>query len=183
MMIVVAILGILASLATVGFKRYLARARTTEAAAMLGEIAAKELIYFQEFGAYLPLRADGNITLPSPDEGAAAFYPLSPNDATFDSARLATSINDPTAWPAAWRGVGLRPKDPALYCTYMANAGMGGQAVPAGFGTGLVPVPGAPWFYALAACNLTGPAGFPGEVSVFGISSAMPTVRGFNDGF
>ena len=45
---------------------------------MLAEMNSKEQTYRMEFGTYLPLRADGNMTLPSPDEAASAFYPTSP---------------------------------------------------------------------------------------------------------
>ena len=63
-MIVVVILGILAALASVGYKRYIGRARVTEAVTLLSEMVSKEQLYFLEFGSYLPLRADG-IALPS----------------------------------------------------------------------------------------------------------------------
>ena len=33
-----------------------------------------------------------------------------------------------------------------------------------------------------AACNLNGPSGFPGNVTVLGISSTSPNLRTFNDG-
>jgi len=186
MLIVVAILGILAALAMVGYRRYVARARVTEAVAILSEIASKEQIYFLEFGGYLPLRTDGAV-IPSPDESADAFYPVSPSAAGFESARTATSIADPAGWPVAWRSIGLRPREPQLYCTYMANAGRAGDPAPAGatYGPGLLGPLGAtspPWFYAIAACNLNGPAGFPNNVTVLGISSNRSSLANFNDG-
>lgn len=187
LMIVVVILGILAALAIVGFRRYIGRARSSEAISMLAEMASKQQVYYGEFFAYLPLRADNNTVLPSPDEGAGAFYPTSPNAATFESSRTATSIANALVWPPAWRSVGLRPKDLYLYCTYLTNAGPGNAAVPAGLGFGvqMLGVLGAgspPWFYSLAACNLTGPSGFPAAVSIFGLTSNSPTLRTFNDG-
>ena len=187
MLIVVAILGILASLATVGFRRYIGRARSTEAVAVLSEMASKEQLYFMEFGAYLPLRADGSVALPSPDESSTAFYPMDPSNTTFESSRTATSISNPAAWPASWRAVGLRPRDSQLYCTYLLNAGSGGQAIPAGnsYGVAMMGAAGAtapPWFYALGACNLTGVSGFPSNVSVFALTSNSPTLRSYNDG-
>jgi prepilin-type N-terminal cleavage/methylation domain-containing protein len=187
LMIVVVIMGILASLALVGFRKYIARARSSEAVSILAEMASKEQVYFGEFFAFLPLRADNNTALPSPDEGNGAFYPVSPSAATFESARTANSIVNPALWPAAWRSVGLRPKDTVLYCTYLTNAGAGNAAVPAGltYGLGLLGVLGAgspAWFYSLAACNLTGVSGFPANVSIFGLSSNSPTLRSYNDG-
>ena len=58
LMIVVVILGVLAAIATIGYKRYVARARLSEADAMLAELAAKQQLYFMEMGAYVPARAD-----------------------------------------------------------------------------------------------------------------------------
>jgi Tfp pilus assembly protein PilE len=187
MMIVVVIMGILAGLAMVAFRRYVGRARTAEAVAMLAEMASKEQVYFLEFGSYLPLRSDNSVALPSPDETASAFYPISPNSATFESARTATSISNSALWPTAWRSVGLRPKQQQLFCTYLTNAGGAGQAVPAAatVGTTVMGTLGstAPaWFYSIAACNLTGASGFPANVTYFVVSSTSPSLKRYNDG-
>jgi prepilin-type N-terminal cleavage/methylation domain-containing protein len=185
LMIVVVILGILAALASVGYKRYLGRARITEAVTMLSEMSSKEQIYFLEFGSYLPLRADG-IALPSANENAAAFYPSDPGAASFESVRTSTSIADSTAWPSGWRSIGLRPRENQLFCTYMLNAGRPGDAAPAGTYAGpllgTLAATGPAWFYAIAACNLTGAAGFPNQVSVLGLSSNSASLQSFNDG-
>lgn len=184
LMIVVVIIAILAALGTVGFRRWIARARTTEAVAMLAEMNSKEQTYRMEFGTFLPLRADNNATLPSPNEPAAAFFPISPSSAAFESARTPVSVANSAAWPTSWKAIGVSPRDTSLYCTYMTNAGNAGDAVPAGatYGTALVAGVAAPWFYGLAACNLNGPAGYPAEVTVFGLSSTSPTLRAFNEG-
>lgn len=184
LMIVVVIIAILAALGTIGFRRWIGRARTTEAVAMLAEMNSKEQSYRMEFGTFLPLRADNNATLPSPDEPAGAFYPVSPSSASFESVRTSASVSNSALWPTSWRAVGVSPRDTALYCTYMTNAGNGGDAVPvaATFGTGLVTGTAAPWFYVLGACNMNGVSGYPNEVTVFGISSTSPTLRPFNEG-
>lgn len=184
LMIVVVIIGLLAALGGFGFRRWVAKARTTEAVAMLAEMNSKEQSYRMEFGTFLPLRADGNLTQPSPDEPATAFYPISPSAAAFESARTAVNVSNSAAWPAAWRTVGVSPRDTGLYCTYLSNAGGAGQAVPvaATFGTKLVGGTAAPWFYGLAACNLNGPSGYPTDVTVFGISNTSPALRAFNEG-
>jgi prepilin-type N-terminal cleavage/methylation domain-containing protein len=185
LMIVVVIIGILASLATLGFRRYIARARMTETASVLSEMVGKEQVYFLEFGRYLPLRADANLTQPSPDEAPAAFYPVDASSTTLESARTAVSITNPLAWPAAWRAVGLRPRDSYLYCTYLLNAGANGQAVPGNLGKSLVGPTSATspsWFYALAACNMVGNAGFPAEDTVVGVSSSSPSAATLVEG-
>ena len=181
---VVAIIGIIAAIGSVGYRRWIGRARLTEAVTMLGEMSSKEQTYRMEFGTYLPLRADGNAALPSPDETAPAFFPISPNSAAFESVRTSVSVANNALWPTSWRAAGVSPRDTALYCTYMTNAGNAGQAIPAGatFGAALVSGTAAPWFYGLAACNLNGAAGYPNEVTVLGLSSTSPTLRTFNEG-
>jgi Tfp pilus assembly protein PilE len=186
MLIVVAIIGILSSLATVGYRRYVGRARLTEGVTLIAEMASKQQIYFLEFGSYLPLRADG-FAIPSPNEDASGFYPISPAASTFESVRSATSIADPTGWPTAWRSVGLRPREQRLYCTYELNAGRAADSAPAGstYGPqllGTISSSSPPWFYALAACNLNGVAGWPADVTVMGMSSNASSLRTFNDG-
>ena len=154
LMIVVVIIGILAAVAGVGYKRYVARARLAEAHGMLAELSAKEQLYFMEAGVYLPARADDVILMPSSNENASAFFPTNPTAADFESARTAHAIG---AMPTAWARLGLKPQWPALYCTYLVNAGTGGadQAPPVGIGSQLWSSPPAvPWFYAVAACNL-----------------------------
>ena len=184
LMIVVAIIGIIAAIGSFGYHRWNGRARLTEAVTMLAEMNSKEQTYRMEFGTYLPLRADGNVTLPSPDEPAAAFYPISPGAAAFDSIHTPVSVANNALWPASWRAIGVSPRDTSLYCTYLTNAGNAAQAVPAGapFGAALVSGTAAPWFYGLAACNLNAPAGYPAESTVLGISSTSPTLRTFNEG-
>jgi prepilin-type N-terminal cleavage/methylation domain-containing protein len=185
LMIVVVIVLSLAALGVVAYRRWVANARKTEAVTMLSEMNSKENTYRMEMGTYLPLRADGNTAQPSPDEPAAAFYPSSPNAASFESARTAVSVANNALWPASWKTVGISPRDTSLYCTYMTNAGGAGQAVPAGatYGTALLGgAVAAPWFYSLAACNMNGPSGYPADVTVFGMSSNSPTLRAFNEG-
>ncbi len=190
LMIVVAIVSILSAIATVGYRKYVGRARIGEAVAMLAEMTSKEVIYYSEFASYLPLRLDNVITMPSADELATVFVPTSPASAQFDSAHTAWSIANPAAWPKCWRDVGLRPREKSLYCTYLTNAGGSGSGPPgagppATFGPALVPAAAAtnpPWFYSLAACGLTPPIGYPGSTMILGLSSNSPTLRIWNDG-
>src|SRR6185369_6319302 len=183
-MIVVVILGILAAIGTIGYRKWIARARSGEAVAMLAEMSSKEQSYKLEFATYLPLRADNKADLPSADEADSAFYPVAAASAAFDSARTPTSIADMTKWPQGWQAVGLRPRDTALYCTYLTNAGgVGSDTKNLNYGSILIGANvGAPWFYSLAACNLDTKTGYPGEVSIFAISSQSPSLRVFNEG-
>jgi prepilin-type N-terminal cleavage/methylation domain-containing protein len=184
LMIVVVIIGILAAIGTIGYRKWIGRARSGEAVAMLAEMNSKEQSYKMEFATYLPLRADNNAALPSPDESEAAFYPVAANSSTFDSTRTQTSIANTTLWPQGWQAVGLRPRDNGLYCTYLTNAGGPGSDTKAlKYGSVLIGTnTAAPWFYSLAACNLDPQTGYPDDVSIFALSSLSPLLRTFNEG-
>lgn len=185
LIVVVVIIGILATLATYGYGKWIGRARRSEAVALLAEMSAKEQVYLMEFGAYVPLRADNTNTI---NEVASAWYPIAPDNANFESKRTATSIANGALWPVRWRSVGLRPRTQQLYCTYILNAGPGnGAAIPAAatFGTRLLTAPGVtnrPWFYALAACNFSRTPGLPNNVHVMGVTADSPVLREWNEG-
>jgi len=188
LMIVVVILGILASIAVVGYNRYVGRARLSEANGMLAELSAKEQLYFMDVGAYVPARADDALAQPSSDESASAFIPISPTDATFESVRTAHTVPNPL--PSAWSRIGLRPRWKQLYCTYLVNAGGGGDALPSPIGATLWSAsPPVPWFYAIAACNLNSsddsggaPSGFPANATFFVLTNDSPALRTLNEG-
>ncbi len=181
MMIVVVLLSILAAIALVGFRKYIARARAGEAIGMLAEIAAKEQTYYMEFGTYTSLRASGA----TQDEAVTAFYPQDPTAAAFESSRQSFTLPAATSWPVGWQNVGLRPKAQELYCTYLANVGVSGTTAPGGYGLSMLGATAltAPWYYGLAACNLSGgQAANLAAVTVMGLTSISPSLRAFNDG-
>lgn len=186
LMIVVVILSILAAIATVSYRGWVGRARLSEASAVLAELSSREQIYFSEVGAFVPARADENLTLPSPNENSSAFAPADPSAADFDSVRTPTVI--PSAGVAGWRRLGARIRWNELYCTYLVNAGLANPATPAQtppgpIGSQLWPsAPAVPWFYAIAACNTRGPAGYPDNVTVLVTVSDSPGLRTINDG-
>jgi prepilin-type N-terminal cleavage/methylation domain-containing protein len=161
LMIVVVIIGILAAISIVGFRKYVARARLSEATAMLAEFAAKEQLYFLDNGQYIEAHNTGVAAYPSVNEAAAEFWPQSPASAnpTFDSARTPVAV---APLPASWRSLGIRPRWNQLFCTYMVNAGSPGSALPGTVGPTLwVGSPNVPWFYAMAVCNLGGVNDWP----------------------
>jgi prepilin-type N-terminal cleavage/methylation domain-containing protein len=188
LMITVVILGILAALATVGYRRYVAKARSSEAVAMLAEISSKEQLYFLEFAQYLPLVNSTSITPPAASgsavtETAAQFYPSDPSTSGFDSVRTATALG---TLPLSWTYAAIRPKDRVLYCTYFAGAGAAGSLPPAAgtIGAGLLgsaAIP-QPWYYVLGACNLNKTSSYPGGVSVFSLTYNSPTLSQINEG-
>jgi prepilin-type N-terminal cleavage/methylation domain-containing protein len=208
MMVVVVILGILAALASFGWRRYIARARTTEATWMLAEIATREELYKSEFAQYLPLRIDSHATFASGtvDETGSNFYPLDPSNASspFDSSRMAVPIGNggsgdcansaittaaaaAACFPRQWKQVGLKPRANNLYCVYSANAGTSGVTVGATVGAKVMGAAAQPvdWFYALGVCSQNNPnvgASWETGNTVFAISSKSSTVAALNDG-
>ena len=182
LMVVVVIIAILATMGTYGYGKWISKARRGEAVGILAEMSAKEMVYFSEFGAYLPLRVNNAVVDEAPDQ----FYPVSPNAAGFFSRNVSTSIANGALWPASWRSVGMRPRRSELFCTYMLNAGAANAVLPgtAIFGVRLLGAAAMPlpWFYAIAACNFDGVAGMPDNNLVMGVSHNSPVLREWNDG-
>jgi prepilin-type N-terminal cleavage/methylation domain-containing protein len=184
LMIVVVIIGILAAISVVGYRRYIARARLSEATAMLAEFAAKEQLYFLDNGAYIEAHKTTSASV-STNENASEFWPHDPT-VTWDSARVAFPVVDSGGnMPLSWRRLGVRPRWPQLFCTYLVNAGCGppsgttGCTAPSG-GVGATiwgSAPNTPWFYAVAACNLVGEATWPSGVTRLTLAHDMPAIR------
>ncbi len=138
LMIVIVIIGILAAIATVGYKRYVGRARLSEAHSMLAELSSKEQLYFMDAGAYVPVRvaSDGYAT-DNTNSDTTGYYPVtSLADPTFESVRTPHTVLG--TYPASWSRIGLRPRWKQLYCTYLVNAGGASQAhLPSAIGSTL----------------------------------------------
>ena len=181
LMIVVVIIGILAAISVVGYRKYIARARVSEATAMLAEFAAKEQLYFLDSGQYMEAHYNA-ANFPSTNENSSEFWPQDPN-VYWDSARTPISVYDSSGnLPTSWKKLGVRPRWGQLFCTYMANAGSPGAAAPANsVGSTLwTAAPNVPWFYILGVCNLVGQAGWPnssGNVTVLSLTHDSPAIR------
>lgn len=96
LMIVVAILGILAAVATVSFRRYALRAKASEAPGMLGIIRMRQESYRAEFSTFCDIESNNG-------SGAAlsAFHPSTLNS------RYGSDWY--TALPTRWTQLGVRP--------------------------------------------------------------------------
>lgn len=184
LLVVLAILALLGTIAAVFFRRQVLNERVEEATAMLSELASKQQAFRAGGGRYIPLRADGRVAMPSADEDPEAFYPLPADSPRLASARTPARVEDRSWWPTGWRTIGVVPRRDILYCTYLVNAGERGRPDPAlRFGSALVPKESdEPWFYALAVCNFEGAANYPDGVTVYGVSSQDGRVRTFNEG-
>jgi prepilin-type N-terminal cleavage/methylation domain-containing protein len=174
LMIVVVIIGILAAISVVSYRRYIARARMSEVTAMLAEFAAKEMLYYQDAGLFLEAHNAVAANAISVNENANEFFPTDPSN-YFDSVRTPTTLG---TLPTSWRLLGIRPRWPQLYCTYMVNTGAAGSAATGTIGATLwTSTPQVPWFYAMGACNLQGEAGWPNNVTVMTLTHDSPAIR------
>jgi prepilin-type N-terminal cleavage/methylation domain-containing protein len=173
LMVVVVIIGILAAISVVSYRRYIARARLSEPTAMLAEFSAKEQLYYLAAGQFIEAHRSSSGTA-STNENPGEFYPT---DAStyFDSARTPVAL---ATLPNSWLLLGIRPRWQALYCTYLASSGPAGSPPPGIIGPTLWPAtPNVPWFYALGACNLSGPSGWPSNVTVLALTHDSPALR------
>jgi len=162
LMIVVAIIAVLATIAGTAYRRYMDSGRTSEAMAMLGEIRAKEEAYRAEFNTYAGWSSDSELTsksLPAVDNTTCI------GGSTKEPCWKAIPTTPATAaspWPI-WAGLGISAGKAQLQCGYIVNAGSGTGAGGAGFpsnaiGQGLLGTTalGQVWWYAVAVCDNDG---------------------------
>jgi type II secretory pathway pseudopilin PulG len=144
-MIVVAIIGVLATAAVYMYTKVTRKAKSSEVPAMLAELRLREEQYHVENGVYLSTGISETDTWPAAPSGPDT----------------ATDIGTP---PDEWRSLRLNPDYTALYCAYVAIAGPGGDDTNIGAKAGdfgLVDAPATNWFYVLAKCDFDGnPATF-----------------------
>jgi len=113
LMIVVVIIGVLATLAIPTFTSYIYKARVTEATNFLGEIKQRQESYRNEFGQYCPVSGD--------DWG------------TWNPASIPGI--DPVGWSSTteWDQLGAAPDGPVRF-RYATVAGFPGDSPPSGTG-------------------------------------------------
>lgn len=159
LMIVVAILGVLATIAVFMFTRHANKAKSSEVASMFGELKLREQAFHLENEEYLATGVDDDDYFPSasaPGKTAQTFdlaaspAPPAPQDAKYPG--------------PAWQTLKMSPPKAELYCVYVAIAGAGGDgsnvgpkasAEPFNLG-GTLPIPAASWFYLMAECDFDG---------------------------
>lgn len=160
MMGVVAIVGVLATLAVYGVRKYLQSAKSSEAIQMIGSIKAAQEAYKAETFAYLDVTGGNTLT------GTTNFYPT------------ATPSNKAVGWGSVSSDQGKRfqmlgvQADAPVRFTYGCAAGNGSNAIPS-HGTSLTVANwptdsgGAPWYVVRAVGDLDG----DGTQSVFASAS------------
>ena len=108
LMIVVAIIGILAVVAIISFRKYLQKAKVSEAYTMLGDIKAKEEAYKAEFSQYC--NVSSSLT-------AGNRHPATAPKAN------GTKVSWTTGLPVAWQQLGVHP-DGDVWMGYVVHAGL-----------------------------------------------------------
>jgi type IV pilus assembly protein PilA len=139
LMAVVIIVGILAVVGLVGYRRFITSARTSEAIYMVGSIRSAQESYRAETLQYLPVSTSIATWYPNTNPVKSKSAWLNPSHADF----------------ANWRQLGVTSDGPVAY-GYATVAGAAGTAPPAlnlkeqpGFGT-----PAEPWYVIQAAADL-----------------------------
>jgi prepilin-type N-terminal cleavage/methylation domain-containing protein len=155
LMIVVAIIAVLATIAGTAYRKYMDSGRTAEAMAMLGEIRAKEEAYRAEFSVYSGWSAASEAatnSLPAVDNttciGGGTKEPC--------HKALPAAGSYTGSW-AYWKGMGINPGRNDLYCGYIVNYG-NNSTVTGTIGQGLLGTATitGPWWYAVAICDNDG---------------------------
>jgi prepilin-type N-terminal cleavage/methylation domain-containing protein len=173
LMIVVVIVAILGTLATIGVRKYILAAKTTEATKMIGAIKGAQEQHMTDFGEYLDVSKVNKL------DDYSTYYP-----ATAPLKREKMTWGGGTGDVAnAWRTLGVRVSEPVMYI-YGCAAG-GGNVIPAAPAvmswrrTDIPPIAnypttatGQPWYLIQAAGDLDG----DGTVGTWGSSSLAPEI-------
>jgi prepilin-type N-terminal cleavage/methylation domain-containing protein len=168
LMITVTIVGVLAAVAGVAYKKYSSRARTAEVMAMFAEFRAKEEAW----------KAENTTYLSSTSVGENDFYP-----ALLPSGEPRAKTVAPL--PALWTRLGINPARTQLYCGYVAVAGPANSFTSGAISAGAVgqrlfggTPPTRPWYYLRATCDNDGNAT---TNALFSTTMANQTVVQEND--
>jgi prepilin-type N-terminal cleavage/methylation domain-containing protein len=145
LMIVVAIIGILATIAVFMFTKHVAKARASEVPGMFAELKLREQQYHLENEVYLATGTNDTDFFPTGSPGSTA----RPFDITLNP---------------AWQALKLNPDKTLLYCVYVVRSGAGGDATNVGATAsgapfnlgGTLALPAINWFYLLASCDFDG---------------------------
>jgi prepilin-type N-terminal cleavage/methylation domain-containing protein len=160
LMIVVAIIGVLATVAAVSYRKYLDAARTTEAYGMLGEIRNREEAYRAEFSSYISSGATGNQSesslFPAVDSGTC--YGGSGSYSGKEPCPKAANAQTGATIPAGWGLLGINAGRNTLQCGYTAIANTANTAVSGTLGIGFLGTANqtTTWWYAIAVCDNDG---------------------------
>jgi prepilin-type N-terminal cleavage/methylation domain-containing protein len=142
LMIVVAIVGILATIGATAYQKWIRKSKTSgEVPLMLGQFQQREEAYLTENGAYLATGTSDSDYFPKPLTGGGRYT------------ACGTTANP---LPTAWQSLRIQTGQNGLYCGYVVINGAGGTA-PTGAGAALwSTTPTRNWFYVRAECDWNG---------------------------
>lgn len=157
MMIVVAIIGILSTLAVFAYQKVTGSTEVeTEIAAIFAELRVRQEEYHAEEGLYLSTGLTETDLFPP-----AA--PVGPGDAPIDISGLLSAVDGTGTTPAdQWVNLRMRPRKHQLRCAYVSIAGPGGGGAIGSMASGdfgMSAVPESNWYYLLARCDADGDSG------------------------
>lgn len=159
LMIVVAILGILAAVASVAYTNYIERAHNSEATGILSDIRLKQEAYRSAFHQYADLSGDGWVPARSD----------------------ASDWGDALSWPSdktTWNQLGVRP-DAGVTFSYKGAAGAPGSDDPSSPFNGLgIDVENDFWYAAMAKQDYDG----DGNFACFIVQSGVQIIKEFEEG-
>ena len=178
LMVVVLLIIILGTLATIGVRKYILAAKTTEATEMIGGIKRAQERHMSDTLEYLDVSGVNKL-----DDYSTYYH------ATVPLKRSKMAWGGGTGPVAnAWRELGIRTTNPVMYI-YGCAAG-GGTVIPATpaamswrrtdrppIGNYPTAATGQPWYLVQAAADLDG----DGTVGTWGASSFMPEIFHDND--
>lgn len=150
LMITVAVLGILVTVAVVAYTRNIRKARAGEVPEVFGKIHTAENTYYAEHGHYVAM---------CPTLGAGALYAdCAEGDywpATLPGSGAAMDASSP---PARWSMLKINLGRGSLYCQYEVIAGLAGDDDNIGaIGAEMFPTtPTRNWYYVMAQCDWDG---------------------------
>lgn len=144
MLAVVAMVGILATLAVVGVRKYVFAAKSSEAMSMVSSIAAHQESYRDETGFYLDVTS-GDYT---------PLYPVDPTDESTPGTSKYSWTSSSHADFSQWRLLGADPGGPVSF-GYACSAGAAGSDVPSPTTQDLnLPSPASePWYVVKAVAD------------------------------
>ncbi len=148
LLIVVAIIGILATIAVYAYRRYVAQARKTEVFSMIAAIKSSEEAYKAESSQYL-----------STDTSETGYYPVLGSSGTEPALKKWNPTSD---GKTLWTALGVSAPRSTLYCGYVVVAGDANSFGTAGSrGRTLFQnvAPQRPWYYIRAECDFDGNSG------------------------
>lgn len=142
MMVVVVIVGILATLAVIGVRKYILASKSNEAIHMIGSIKSAQEAYKSETFQYLNVSTSG----------LTSYYPQSP-------AQIKSNWNNPSHTDfARWNTLGVEASGPVQF-GYATTAGVGGSPTDPGLTSGFKYPDvgnGEPWYVVRASSDFDG---------------------------